>query len=126
MAAEYSRELSAKVFAGQCRLIEMGFRQGGTAGYGLRRVLIDERGNIKSELQRGEHKSLQTDRVILLPGPDDEVAWVNRIYRWLIDQDLTFAEIAARLNDAEVMTDLDRPWSAGTVTCWRRPTRRAS
>ncbi len=115
MAAEYSRELSAKVFAGQCRLIEMGFRQGGTAGYGLRRVLIDERGNIKSELQRGEHKSLQTDRVILLPGPDDEVAWVNRIYRWLIDQDLTFTEIAARLNDAEVTTDLDRPWSAGTV-----------
>ena len=33
MAGEYSRELSAKVFAGQCRLIEMGFRQGGPAGY---------------------------------------------------------------------------------------------
>lgn len=32
MAAEYSRELSAKVFAGQCRLIEMGFRQGGLLG----------------------------------------------------------------------------------------------
>lgn len=42
MAGEYSRELSAKVFAGQCRLIEMGFRQGGPAGYGLRRVLVDE------------------------------------------------------------------------------------
>ena len=41
MAGEYSRELSAKVFAGQCRLIELGFRQGGPAGYGLRRVLID-------------------------------------------------------------------------------------
>jgi DNA invertase Pin-like site-specific DNA recombinase len=33
MAGEYSRELSAKVFAGQCRLIELGFRQGGPAGY---------------------------------------------------------------------------------------------
>jgi DNA invertase Pin-like site-specific DNA recombinase len=33
MAGEYSRELSAKVFAGQCRLIELGFRQGGMAGY---------------------------------------------------------------------------------------------
>jgi DNA invertase Pin-like site-specific DNA recombinase len=31
MAGEYSRELSAKVFAGQCRLIELGFRQGGPA-----------------------------------------------------------------------------------------------
>jgi len=32
MAAEYSRELSVKVFSGQCRLIELGFRQGGPAG----------------------------------------------------------------------------------------------
>jgi hypothetical protein len=53
MAGEYSRELSAKVFAGQCRLIELGFRQGGPAGYGLRRVLIDQHGIMKSELQRG-------------------------------------------------------------------------
>jgi DNA invertase Pin-like site-specific DNA recombinase len=28
MAGEYSRELSVKVFAGQCRLIELGYRQG--------------------------------------------------------------------------------------------------
>jgi DNA invertase Pin-like site-specific DNA recombinase len=36
MAGEYSRELSVKVLMGQCRLIELGFRQGGMAGYGLR------------------------------------------------------------------------------------------
>src|SRR5919206_1347868 len=65
MAGEYSRELSNKVFVGQCRLIELGFRQGGSAGYGLRRVLIDQQRNPKSELARGEQKSLQTDRVIL-------------------------------------------------------------
>src|SRR3546814_15527522 len=41
MAGEYSRELSNKVFAGQCRLIERGHRQGGPAGYGLRRRLIE-------------------------------------------------------------------------------------
>jgi DNA invertase Pin-like site-specific DNA recombinase len=46
MAAEYSRELSVKVFAGQCRLIELGFRQGGPAGYGLRRQLIDRDRNL--------------------------------------------------------------------------------
>jgi hypothetical protein len=33
-ASEYSREFSAKVFNGQSRLIELGFRQGGPAGYG--------------------------------------------------------------------------------------------
>ena len=82
MAGEYSRELSVKVFAGQCRLIELGFRQGGAAGFVSRRVLVNERGEIKGELKRGEHKSLQTDRVILMPGPDEEVAWVNKMYRW--------------------------------------------
>jgi DNA invertase Pin-like site-specific DNA recombinase len=69
MAGEYSRELSVKVFAGQCRLVELGFRQGGTPGYGLRRVLIDEQGNHKGELGRGDRKSLQTDRVVLVAVP---------------------------------------------------------
>jgi hypothetical protein len=41
MTAEYSRELSVKVFSGQCRLIELGFRQSGPASYSLRRQLID-------------------------------------------------------------------------------------
>jgi len=57
MAAEYSRELSAKVFAGQSRLTELGFRQGGTAGYGFRRLLVDENGSPKVLLNLGEQKS---------------------------------------------------------------------
>ena len=32
--SEYSLEFSAKVFNGRSRLIELGFRQGGPAGYG--------------------------------------------------------------------------------------------
>ncbi len=115
MAGEYSRELSAKVFARQCRLIELGYRQGGPAGYGLRRVLVDASGAVKGALRRGEHKSLQTDRVILVPGPAEEVAWVHAMFRWLIEDDLSFAAIAARLNAAGVRTDGDRPWSARTV-----------
>jgi DNA invertase Pin-like site-specific DNA recombinase len=67
MAGEYSRELSAKVFAGQCRLIGLGFRQGGSAGFGLRRQLLDEHRQPKSELGPGMQKSLQTDRVVLTP-----------------------------------------------------------
>lgn len=115
MAGEYSRELSVKVFAGQCPLIELRFRQGGAAGFGLRRVLVNERGEIKGELKRGEHKSLQTDRVILMLGPDEEVAWVNKMYHWLIEEDLFFCEIADRLNEEGVTTDLDQPWNSGTV-----------
>jgi len=115
MAGEYSRELSAKVFAGQCRLIELGFRQGGPAGYGLRRVLVDQTGSVKSELARGEHKSLQTDRVILMPGPDEEVAIVNRIYRWFVDEGALESVIAERLNEQGIRTDLGRDWTRATV-----------
>ena len=57
MAGEYSRDLSIKVFAGQCRLIELGFRQGGAPGYGLRRLLIDQHRNPKAILARGERKA---------------------------------------------------------------------
>ena len=73
MAGEYSRELSVKVFAGQCRLIELGYRQGGPAGFGLRRQLIAQDRTAKGILSRGEHKSIQTDRVILVPGPAEEI-----------------------------------------------------
>ena len=86
MAGEYSRELSVKVFAGQCRLVELGFRQGGPAGYGLRRQLIDEKRQPKAELRRGERKSLQTDRVVLTLGPQEEIDQVRRdilnVRRW--------------------------------------------
>lgn len=115
MAGEYSRELSAKVFAGQCRLIELGYRQGGSAGYGLRRVLIDQSGNLKGELSRGEHKSIQTDRVILMPGPESEIQVVNQMYRWFIDDGLPETDIAARLNAHGISTDLDREWTRSTV-----------
>ena len=77
MAGEYSRELSSKVFQGACRLIQLGYKQGGTAGFGLRRMLIDQNGQHKAALKMGEHKSLQTDRVILIPGPDEEVKVVQ-------------------------------------------------
>lgn len=116
MAGEYSRELSAKVFAGQCRLIELGYRQGGPAGYGLRRVLIDQHGHRKSELIRGEQKSLQTDRVVLVPGPAEEVRVVNQIYRWFIEECLSETQIADRLNGMGIRTDLDRDWTRATVS----------
>ncbi|WP_274534275.1 recombinase family protein [Rhizobium sp. Root482] len=115
MAGEYSRELSVKVFAGQCRLVELGFRQGGAAGYGLRRVLIDEHGNSKGELSRGEQKSLQTDRVILVPGPDEEQRVVQRMYRMFALEGRSEREIAEALNTEGHHTDLGRPWTRATV-----------
>jgi DNA invertase Pin-like site-specific DNA recombinase len=115
MAGEYSRELSTKVFAGQCRLIGYGFRQGGAAGFGLRRVLVDETRQRKTELSRGEQKSIQTDRVVLELGPEAEVETVRRMYRMFTLQGLPERVIAAQLNSEGSRTDLGREWTRGTV-----------
>jgi DNA invertase Pin-like site-specific DNA recombinase len=115
MAGEYSRELSSKVFQGACRLIQMGYKQGGTAGFGLRRMLIDQNGQHKGLLKMGEHKSLQTDRVILVRGPDDEVANVHWIYDAFVRQGRSESAIAQELNSRGVRTDFDREWTRGSV-----------
>lgn len=115
MAGEYSRQLSVKVFAGQCRLIELGFRQGGPAGFGLRRRLIDGTGASKGELSRGQQKSIQTDRVVLAPGPIEEVEAVRWVYRAFVEEGRSEREIADSLNSQGLRTDLGRPWTRGTV-----------
>ena len=114
-AGDHSRVLSSKVFVGQCRLIELGFRQGGHAGYGLRRLMINERREPKAMLAYGERKSLQTDRVILVPGPEEEVKTVRSIYRAFTEEGLEEQQIAARLNQRGIVTDLGRPWTKGSV-----------
>jgi hypothetical protein len=111
MAAEYSRELSAKVFAGQSRLTELGFRQGGTAGYGLRRLLVDQEGRPKSVLKRGEHKSIATDRVVLIPGPRDEIAIVREVFHMYAVEHRAPMDIAEILNKRGIPGEGGRSWT---------------
>jgi len=110
MAGEYSRELSSKVFLGQCRGTRDGFRQGAAAGYALQRVLVDCNGNVKGPLRNGERKNLQSDHVVIVPGPRNEVALVRRVYEWFLKERLSPARIAQRLNDFGLRTDLSRIW----------------
>lgn len=115
MVGDYSRELSTKVFAGQCRLAGLGFRQGGPAGFGLRRLMIDEHGIEKDVLKPGQRKSLQTDRVILIPGPQAEIDIITRIFRYFIDDKLSERQIADVLNAEAILSDRARPWNHGTI-----------
>jgi len=115
MAGEYSRELSTKVFHGACNLIRLGYKQGGTAGYGLRRMLIDQAGQQKTLLKMGEHKSIQTDRVILVPGPDEEVKIVRWMYQVFVEEAKNESDIASLLNGRGILTDFGRRWTRGTV-----------
>jgi DNA invertase Pin-like site-specific DNA recombinase len=98
MAAEYSRELSVKVYRGAKRLVELGFRQGGIPGYGLRRMLVSATKQPKQQLQFGQRKSIQEDHVILVPGPEEEVNCIRDIFRMFADEKKFPKAIARELN----------------------------
>ena len=115
MAAEYSRELSTKVRAGQRRLAMLGYKLGGAAPYGLRRMLLDSSGRPKQLLAPGEHKSLVTEHVIFVPGPPDEVAVVQRIFREFTDNRQSMHEIARGLNSDGIPYQTGAKWNALTI-----------
>lgn len=115
MAAEYSRELSVKVFAGLAHLVKRGFHAGAVPGYGFRRMLVSANGIPRQQLITGEHKSIATDRVVLVSGPVSEVLWVREIYRMFISEKKTFAGIAAELAHKGVPFLEGKLWSDHVV-----------
>jgi DNA invertase Pin-like site-specific DNA recombinase len=97
MAAEYSRELSEKVHLGERRASENGFRTGGIPGYGLRRLLVSSDRKPRCLLSTGDKKCIQSDHVILVPGPEEEVEWVRTIFRLFTVENKWPAAIAREL-----------------------------
>ncbi|TPK86568.1 recombinase family protein [Mesorhizobium sp. B2-4-13] len=112
MAAEYSRMLSQRVFLGQVRMARMGFHVGGMQGLGLRRLMVDQFGQPKLILARYEHKNFQTDRVIIVPGPPEEIATVRLIFRLFVRSRKNEPQIAKYLNARGILNDFGRPWKA--------------
>ena len=98
MAAEFSRELSAKVAAAKIRGAERGSWQGSSPGYGLRRRVIDEHGRPGVILQSGQRKIVHGQDVVLVPGPKEEVAIVRRIFHQFVDDRMSCVAIARALN----------------------------
>jgi DNA invertase Pin-like site-specific DNA recombinase len=115
MAGDYSCELSVKVFAGHARLVKLGYSQGGAPGYGLRRLLIDRTGTPKLGLKDGERKSLATDRVVLVPGPPEEIETVRWIFDAFVRTGKSEREIAQALNDRRITAVHDRDWTCKSV-----------
>ncbi len=115
VAGEYSRDLSTKVFIGQCNLVRHGFWQGAQPGFGLRRALISANGSPKGILAFGERKNIQSDRIILVPGPAYEVETVRRIYRAFVTERKSTLEIARELNLEGIINSIKRPWSSTSI-----------
>ena len=101
-----------KVHAGACRVAGLGFKQGGAIGYGLQHALVDEdrcpRGII---LSKGQRKHLQTDRVLVQPGPEQEQRIVAQIFREYVVHRRSQASIARLLNNEQVPNHRGTLWS---------------
>jgi DNA invertase Pin-like site-specific DNA recombinase len=115
MAGEYSRELGVKVFAGQKRLAELGFKQGGPPGLGYRRLLVSEARNPKQILAHGERKSIATDRVTLVPAPAQETELVREIYRLFTVERMGLKAIARELSRRGVPSPKNANWTHSIV-----------
>lgn len=114
MAAEYSRELGVRVHAGQRRLALLGFHVLGTAGYGLRRMMVSPDGRRKIVLNDGERKAIHTDRTILVPGPKKEVKCIRTIFE-MASNGKTPKEIARALNLRQLLPSSGTPWGRSSV-----------
>lgn len=110
MAAEYSRDLARRIRAGQVRILASGFRVGGAAPYGYQRLLVDKDGVAKSLMIDGQRKSMQSDRVLTVPGTADEVAVVRRIFDLYVCGGLGGKEIAKALNADGLRTRAGAKW----------------
>ena len=114
MAAEYSRELGVKVFAGKVRLARSGFRMGGKPGYGVRRMMLSGTGEPKGLIGTGDMKSYSRDRVVLVPGPRQEQEVIKKIYS-LMFEGVRCKKIAERLNSEKVLFLDGRQWHYWSV-----------
>ncbi|RUU82752.1 recombinase family protein [Mesorhizobium sp. M7A.F.Ca.MR.362.00.0.0] len=115
MAGEYSRELSAKISRAQIQQARLGFKQGGPVPYGVRRLLVTKDGTPRFLLGPGEQKGLSTDRVVVVPGPPEEIRTVRRIFRMFVDQKRSMLSIVKILNSELVPSTDGLDWATSRV-----------
>lgn len=117
MAAEYSRDLSARISRAQRQQANLGFKMGGTAPFGTRRQVVDENGRRRMMLKPGQRKALSTDKVVFALGPPTEVEVVERIFRDYAIRKKKMTEISRWLNEEKRKHPKGGPWTPDIVRC---------
>ena len=112
-AAQYSRELSEKVWRGCVKIAEQGYWAGGPPPYGFHRLLLDEKREPLHTLEAGQRKGIQNQRVTLVEGDPNQVAVIQRIFHEFVDLGYSEYRIAERLNDDRILSPGGGRWGAG-------------
>ena len=102
-AAQYSRELSDKVWRGCMKISEQGYWSGGPPPYAMQRLLLDEKREPLHTLQPGQRKGIQNQRVTM-----------NRT----IHSTLTTGQSPLRPDQADIAYALRQRYAAGRSLVW--------
>jgi DNA invertase Pin-like site-specific DNA recombinase len=108
-------ELGARVRRGRMFAAQKGYWTGGTPPYGLRRLLLDEKGNPLHLLEPGQRKLIQKQHVALVAGEASEVAAIRRIFHEFVDLGRSPARIASGLNGKRIPSPGGGRWTARHV-----------
>ena len=77
--------------------------------------MVDENRCSKGLLTRGQRKYLQTDHVILRPGPPSELRVIKRVFRDFVLKRKSESMIARELNQAGITNSYGRRWTIWTI-----------
>lgn len=115
MAAEYSRQLSEKVFHGCVKVSQQGYSAGGTAVYGMARQLLDVNKKPIRILSIGEHKQIANERVSFTPKNDETTETVRRIFDLFVHERLNISEIASYFNQRRIFSTNKKQWDKSKI-----------
>lgn len=110
MAAEYSRQLSEKVFYGCVKVSEQGYSAGGTAVYGMARQLLDVDKKPIRTLKTGEHKQIANERVTFTPKNDKTTETVKKIFHLFVKEKHLIPDIVTHLNQEGILSANGKRW----------------
>lgn len=116
MSFQYSKKLSEDVIRGCLEISSQGYSVGGQAPYGLARLLLSsgDRKPIRI-MEDGEHKSVANERITFVPKGDHTTENVEMIFRFFLDEELDFREIADQLNGLGRVSQMGTSWTRDKV-----------
>lgn len=115
MAAEYSCQLSEKVFYGCVKVSQQGYSAGGTAVYGMARQLLDVNKNPIRVLNKGEHKQIANERVSFTPKDDETTETVKEIFKLFVNEKYLIPDIVTYLNQKGTLSANGKMWNRSKI-----------
>lgn len=103
MAAEYARELGVKCRDGQDRAVQLGFQMGSLPCIGFRRLAVSKDGEARL-LQRRQRKSMQSERIQWVHGPQEELELIRRIFRLYVTPGASIPTVVSILQAEGIRT----------------------